>query len=122
MNSKVRIIIGWVLSGALGLLFIYAAYGKLVQTPESLKIADGMGLNPQSYMILGIVELSAMILFLIPRTGILGTLLLTAYIGGAIATHLEHGQPIMAACGFMAILWIAAVMRFPELTVRIAKR
>ena len=122
MNSKVRTIIGWVLSGALALLFIFSAYHKLIQNPEGLKMAEAIGLTSQQFMMLGIVELLSLLLFLMPRTGILGTLLLTAYLGGAIATQLEHGESVIAACVTMAVLWITAVLRFPELTVRIARR
>jgi hypothetical protein len=39
--------------------------------------------------------------------------------GGAIATHLEHGDSIVAPCVIQAVLWIVAVFRFPELKSRI---
>lgn len=57
----------------------------------------------------------------LPRlsTPILGTLLLAAYMGGAIATHLEHGQSIIAPCVIQAFVWIVAVYRFPELRTRL---
>jgi hypothetical protein len=51
----------------------------------------------------------------------LGSLLLAAYMGGAIATHLEHGQSIVAPCVIQTFLWIVAIYRFPELKSRILK-
>ncbi|MCX6191485.1 MAG: DoxX family protein [Flavobacteriia bacterium] len=60
--------------------------------------------------------------FFFPRTGVIGTLLLCAYMGGAIATHLEHGQSIMAPCIIQAFLWAVAIYRFPELTNRLRNK
>lgn len=82
-------------------------------------MATGFGLDASTFKMLGIVELISLILFVIPRTGVLGTLLLAAYMGGAIATHLEHGESIMAPCIITAFIWIVAVFRFPELRSRI---
>ena len=53
---------------------------------EGAKMAATFGLNASTMQMIGIVELISIILFLIPRTGILGTLLLAAYMGGAVAT------------------------------------
>lgn len=61
-------------------------------------------------------------MFLIPRTAVLGTLLLVAYMGGAIATHLQHNQPLGAAMGIAALVWIVAALRLPELTSRILRK
>ena len=44
--------------------------------------------------------------------------MLAAYLGGAIATHLTHQQPIFAPALIQAVVWITAVIRFPELTRR----
>lgn len=86
---------------------------------EALKMASNFGLDAGSFKMLGVVELIAALLFLYPRTGVLGTLLLASYMGGAIATHLEHGESIVAPCVIQAFLWIVAVFRFPELKSRI---
>ena len=86
---------------------------------EALKMASTFGLDSTANYTLGILELAAVFLFAIPRTGIIGTLLLAAYMGGAIATHLEHGLPVIAPCAIQAFIWIAAFVRFPELSRRI---
>ena len=67
----------------------------------------------------GIIELLSLILFVIPRTGILGTFLLVAYMGGAIATHLEHGQSIIAPFIIESFLFLVAFYRFPELRTKL---
>jgi hypothetical protein len=119
MSSKTKQIVGWVLAGLVAALFLFSASGKLMANEEALQMASKFGLDASSFKMLGVVELVATILFLIPRTGVLGTLLLAAYMGGAIATHLEHGDSIVAPCVIQAVLWIVAVFRFPELKSRI---
>ncbi len=119
MTSKTKNIIGWVLAGVIGLVFLGSGINKLLGSPDALKMAEGFGLSAGSFRVLGIIEIIAVLLFLYPRTGILGTLLLVGFMGGAIATHLEHGQPIAAPVVISAVLWIIGVIRFPELIQRI---
>jgi hypothetical protein len=119
MSSKTKNIVGWVLSGLLGALFLFSASGKLMGGEEAVKMASGLGINASTFTILGVVEVLSLALFLYPRTGVLGTLLLSAYMGGAIATHLEHGESFAFQCVIQAVLWITAIIRFPELKSRI---
>lgn len=119
MTEKTKNIALWVLTGLIAALFLFSAFGKLSGGADSEKMAEGLGLTASSLKMIGIVELIAVILFVIPRTGVLGTLLLAAYLGGAIATHLEHGQDITAPCVIQAFVWIVAVLRFPELRQRL---
>lgn len=119
MNSKTKNIIGWVLAGLLGFIFIGSGVNKIVGGEEAAKMAAGFGLDAASFKIIAVVEIISVILFLIPRTGIVGTLLLAAYMGGAIATHLEHGQSFVAQAVIEAFIWIVAALRFPELTERL---
>jgi hypothetical protein len=119
MTPKTRNIISWTLAGLVAFIFVGSAISKLTANTEALEVASKMGLNSTAYHILGVIELFAIALFLYPRTGILGTLLLVAYMGGAIATHLEFAQPLIAPIAISAFVWIVAVVRFPELTQRI---
>jgi DoxX-like family len=119
MTTKTRNIINWVLAGLVAFIFIGSAISKLTANAEALAGAAKFGLSAGTYTILGIIELIAVALFLYPRTGILGTLLLVAYMGGAISTHVEFAQPLMAPIAISAFVWIVAVVRFPELTNRI---
>ena len=120
MSAKTRNIIGWVLTAGIAFIFISSAIMKLKGGADGEKMAAGMGLNAEKLMLIGVVEIISIILFIIPRTGVLGTLLLAAYLGGAIATHLEHSLPITAPVIIQCVVWITAVIRFPELTQRIA--
>lgn len=119
MTDKTKKIINWVLTGLVAFIFIGSAMGKFFANEEALNMAQAMGLSSSTYKLIGAVEILSIALFIFPRTGVLGTLLLAAYMGGAIATHLEHAQPIIAPCVIQAFLWIVAVVRFPELKQRL---
>jgi DoxX-like family len=119
MTTKTINIINWVLAGLVAFIFIGSAYSKLTANADALKMGAGFGLSANSFTALGIIEIISAILFLVPRTAVLGTLLLVAYMGGAIATHLEHGQPLLAPCMISAFVWIVAIVRLPELRSRL---
>jgi hypothetical protein len=119
MNNKTRKIIGCTLSGIVLLLMAGSAIDKISGSTYSLEMTRSFGITPAVYRLLGIVELTSVILFMFPRTGVLGLLLLSSYLGGAIATHLQHGQNIIFPAAIEAFIWIAALFRFPQLWQRI---
>ena len=119
MTQKIKNILGWVLTTLLALVFISSAAMKFVGSEEAVKGAASMGLSAGTLRLIGVVEIGSLLLFIFPRTGVLGTLLLAAYLGGAIATHVEHQQPIFVTVVMQALLWITAVIRFPELSRRL---
>ena len=118
-SEKTKRIIYWVLTGLVAFVFLGSAVGKLSANEEALKMAAGFGLDAKTYTMLGIVELLSVILFIIPRTGIVGTLLLAAYMGGAIASHLEHGVSIVAPCIIETFIILVSAYRFPELRTKL---
>jgi uncharacterized membrane protein YphA (DoxX/SURF4 family) len=119
MNSKTKNIINWVLTALVTIIFLGSGVNKLMGNAEALKMAESFGISAESFKFIGIVEVIATLLFILPRTGVLGSLLLIAFMGGSIATHVEHAQPIMAPVFIAAFLWIVTIIRFPELTKRI---
>jgi hypothetical protein len=119
MTIKTRKIIGWLLSGLTGLMLSASAVDKIMGSAHALQMGASFGLSAGTYSLLGIIEILSVVLFLYSRTGILGTLLLSSYFGGAIATHLQHQQNILFPAAIEAVVWIAAVIRFPELINRI---
>jgi uncharacterized membrane protein YphA (DoxX/SURF4 family) len=115
ISEKTNRIIYWILTALIAFVFIGSAIGKLTANEEALKMATNFGLDAKTFSIIGVVELICVLLFIIPRTGVIGTLLLAAYMGGAIATHLEHGESVIAPCVIQAFIFMAALYRFPEL-------
>lgn len=119
MNQKTRNIIGWSLTVLISLVVLMSAFMKLKGGEEMVKNSAMIGLTATSIFVIGIVELLSIVLFIIPRTGVLGTLLLAAYLGGAIVTHLEHADKFTVPLILQCIVWITAVIRFPELSKRL---
>lgn len=109
--SKTRKIAGWVIAGLLMALFAFSAAGKLFLQPEQmdkLHLADWR-------IIIAIGEISSALLFLFPKTNIYGTLLLSAYMGGAIIIHMTGGLSIVMPSSILIIIWIGGFLRNPEL-------
>ncbi|TLU99567.1 DoxX family protein [Dyadobacter luticola] len=121
MTTKTRNILAWILSGIIGLMLSASAVDKIIGSSHALQMGASFGLSTGTYSLLGIVEILSVALFLNPRTGVLGTLLLSSYLGGAIATHLQHQQGILFPAVIETFVWITAIIRFPELIHRIQK-
>lgn len=119
MNTKTKNRINWVLTALVAIIFLGSGINIVIGNVEALKIAEGFGISVDNFKLIGGIEIIAALLFIFPRTGVLGTLLLIAYMGGSIATHVQHNEPIIAPVIVAAFLWIVAAIRFPELTKRI---
>ena len=65
---------------------------------------------------IGVVELACVVLYVIPRTAVLGAVLLTGYLGGAIATHVRLSDPSFAGPLIFGIMvWAGLYLREPRL-------
>jgi len=119
MSPKTRNIVGWVLTCLIALVLLFSAALKLKGGEEMAKNIAGMGFTLDSIKIIGVVEILCALFFIFPRTGVLGSLLVAAYLGGAIATHAEHQMPVMVPVAIECLVFITAAIRFPELTRRL---
>ncbi len=122
MTIKTKTTISLILTILVSALFIFSAVGKIAGTKEVIEGAKAMGLTPATMRNIGIIELIITLLFASNRTGVIGGVLLLAYMGGAIATHLEHGQSVVAPIAIAVFVGVVALFRFPELTLRILKK
>ncbi len=122
MTIKTKTTISLMLTILVSALFIFSAVGKMAGTKEVIEGAKAMGLSPATMRNIGIIELIITLLFASNRTGVIGGVLLLAYMGGAIASHLEHGQSIVAPIAIAVFVGFVALFRFPELTLRILKK
>lgn len=110
-----RIWIGRALSILVSVPFALSATMKLIGDPEVVKGMDHLQL-PQSMMRpLGVLELSCAIVYLIPQTSVLGAILLTGYIGGAMLTHLRIGEPVYMHIVIGIVVWLGLYLRRPQL-------
>jgi hypothetical protein len=64
---------------------------------------------------LAILELTVVIVYLIPQTAVLGAVLLTGYIGGALCTHWRVGDPFIVHIVLGLLMWLGLYLREPRL-------
>jgi hypothetical protein len=106
---------GWILSCLPLLAFLPSAVFKLVQPGEFLA-EWSKNYPPATARPIGIVELSCVFLYFVPATRVLGAILLTGYLGGAISTHVRAGQAIFVVPLLIGImLWGGLFLRDPRL-------
>ncbi|QDV66429.1 hypothetical protein Poly24_01150 [Rosistilla carotiformis] len=107
-------IAGWILSGLIVAFLIFgSAVGKFVEWEGKAEMFAHLGYTSDLIMKIGIVEVVLALLFLVPRTGFLAAILLTGYLGGAIATHVRVGDPFYFPMLIGVLLWIALGLRRP---------
>ena len=110
---------GRVLGGLAAGMLVLDSVGKLLEVEAVVKTTEELGYSPDVVFSLGIVLLGCVLAYLVPRTTILGAVLLTGYLGGAIATHVRVGSPLFTHTLFpvyvAALLWGSLVLRDPRL-------
>src|SRR4051794_15109838 len=79
---------GWVLSSILALVFLPSAFFKIAQ-PQGFIEEWSKTYSAASALPLGVIELTLFVLYLVPKTRYLGGLVMLAYLGGAVATHVH---------------------------------
>jgi hypothetical protein len=112
--SKKLLWAGRVLGGLPALFLLFDGLMKLVKPEPVVKATVELGYPESVILGLGIVLLACTVLYLIPRTAVLGAILLTGYLGGAVATHVrvEEGLfPIAFPVVFGALLWGGLYLR-----------
>lgn len=115
MNTRTIKIIGWVLSGLISAFLLFSALGKL--SGQMTEMMIGWGFTEGEVTMIAVGEIISVILFLIPRTSSLGLLLLSAYMGGAIATHMQAAPPAdsyVVPSIILVAIWIASALRVPS--------
>lgn len=85
---KLKIIFSWLLQITAAVILLQTLYFKFTAQPESVELFTKLGVEPWGRIGTGIVELIASILLLVPSTVIIGALLGTGLMAGAIASHL----------------------------------
>src|SRR5438067_1869084 len=91
--SKAALWIGRIVSGLMILFMIFDGVTKLMKVEPVLKAAAQLGFSVQEIVGIGIVALICTFMYVIPRTSILGAILLTGYMGGATAIQVHAGNP-----------------------------
>ena len=93
-SAKKRSIAGYVLTGLVALFLTFDTVMKLLQLAPAVQGTTELGYPAGTVIVIGVIELVCLVLYLVPRTSVLGALVLTGYLGGAIATHVRVGSPL----------------------------
>jgi hypothetical protein len=100
---------GRIASGLVAAFLLFDAAIKVLRLPLAIEATTQLGYPASSVFTIGVVELACILLYLIPRTSVLGAILLTGHLGGAVATHLRIGSPMLGYTLFPlyvgALLW-----------------
>jgi hypothetical protein len=105
---------GRVLSWLPGLMLLFDGVMKIVRPEAVVKATVEVGIPESVILPVGVALVVSAVLYLIPRTAVLGALLLTGYLGGAVETHvrLEDGLvKILIPALFAVLLWGGLVLR-----------
>jgi hypothetical protein len=115
--SRSRLWVGRVISALPVALMVFSAVGKLRAVPEVVQGFTGKFGYPQGVLTtIGVLELLCAVLYAIPQTAVLGAILMTGYLGGAVATHVRASDPSWwGAVLFGVLAWLGLFLREPRL-------
>ena len=115
MSQNKVVWIGRIITGLLAPFFGISAVMKLIPHPEVVKGMVHLELPQYLTRPLGVLELVCLIVYLIPATSVLGAVLLTGYLGGAILTHLRIEEPVYTQIILGGVVWLGIYLREPQL-------
>jgi len=109
LNSKAALWIGRIVSGLLVALFLLDASMKLIMIKEVVEGSQKMGwpADALTTRTLGAILVIATLLYAWPRTAVLGAIVLTGYLGGAVAIHVRVADPLFTHTLFAVYLGVA---------------
>ena len=102
---------GWVLTVLVSLMLAMGGVMNVTRAPMAVEGLSKYGYPPGVLVPLGLVVLASVALYLVPRTAVLGAILLTGYLGGAVNTHVRAGEPWIMAAVFGVLVWLALYLR-----------
>jgi hypothetical protein len=120
MNTPAMLWTGRALTGVFALFILGASVApKLLQLPIADETMTQLGWPPGYVLMIGLIELTCLVLYLIPRTSVLGAVLMMGLLGGAMATQIRVGNPLFSHILFSIYLglfmWGGLWLRDPRL-------
>jgi hypothetical protein len=112
-NSRWMLWLGWLFTAIPVLLMLLSAGMKLTHNAQAVdQFTNLFGWNEGKLTALGILELSCLALYVIPQTAVLGAILVTGYLGGAVATHVRVNDPsFVLVVGLGVLVWAGVFLR-----------
>jgi DoxX-like family len=119
MKGNTTLWVGWGLTALTTLFLLMDAGMKVAGAQASIDATGALGFGSETTRTLGWILLVCTLLYLHPRTSVLGAVLLTGYLGGAIAVHLQHKDPLFSHVLFGlyvgVFMWTGTFFRLPTL-------
>lgn len=109
--SKAAIWTGRVISGLCILFLLVDAIMKIIRNAYSVEGTTQLGFSDSAVIPIGIVLLFCTVLYIIPRTAVIGAIFLTAYLGGATAIMVQAKLPIYFSVTFGVLVWLGLYLR-----------
>jgi len=110
---------GRVLSTLAALFLLMDGVMKVLRLPVVVEATARLGYPDSSIQLIGWIVLVCTALYVVPRTAALGAVLLTGFLGGAVATNLRVGNPLFSHILFPvylgAVVWAGLLLRRPQL-------
>lgn len=116
-NIKRNTKLGWIISILTSLMLLLDGVMKLIQPIDVVETTTGLGYPESSIAAIGIILIICTVLYLIPGTSVWGAILLTGYLGGAVATHFRVDNPLFSHQLFPIyigiFIWLGLILRYP---------
>src|SRR5579872_514460 len=106
---------GRILTGIVTVLLTATGGAKLAGAPRMVDGLTHAGIPESAIVPIAVLELVCVLLYVLPRTTVLGTFLLTGYFGGATVTHLIGGESVVPPLMIGLVIWAGAWLRTAEL-------
>lgn len=116
--SKGALWAGRIVSGLIALFLLLDGAMKLAKPAFVVQETMRLGYPERVIFPLGAVLIVCTVIYLIPRTAVFGAILLTGYLGGAVATHVRAGEPVFSivfAIALGVLVWLGLYLRNPTL-------
>ncbi len=114
---------GIIMSALPVLMLLFSCSGKLLRTEQVVKGIGEFGYAENVLIPLGIVEFLCAVMYVVPRTSVLGAILITGYLGGAVATHVRVADPAFIMPALLGVLaWGGLYLRDPRVRALIPLR
>jgi hypothetical protein len=121
--SKAAFWTGCILSAIPVLMLLMSGTMKLMKAPPVVDGFKELGWPAEYALGLGILEIACTLVYLIPQTSVLGAILMTGYLGGAIPTHVRVGQfGVVPQIGLGIFVWLGLYLRVPRLRALVPLR
>jgi hypothetical protein len=124
--SKKMLWAGRIISGLVVLFMLFDSIIHIMRPAQVLEAFVRLGFPERLSLVIGIILLVCVVLYLIPRTSVLGAILLTGYLGGAVVTNLRAGSPLFGETLFPVyfgvLAWAGLYLRDRQLRALIPLR